>query len=127
MARIVHFELPYDEAGRARKFYEEVFGWQIQGWGDAPSYQLATTGSDGLGIDGALYQRRTPDLGVLVYVAVPDLLETLAQAERAGASVVQPKTQIGGVGWSAVIRDPEGNMLGLFESEPLPPAGDDEG
>ena len=127
MSRIVHFELPYDEAGRARKFYEEVFGWQIQGWGDAPAYQLATTGSDGLGIDGALYQRRTPDLGVLIYVAVPDLLETLAQAERAGASLVQPKTQIGGVGWSAVIQDPEGNMLGLFESEPLPPAGDDEG
>jgi uncharacterized protein len=125
MARIVHFELPYDDAGRARKFYEEVFGWVVQGWGEMPTYQLATTGSEGLGIDGALYQRRAPDLGVLVYVAVPDLLETLAQAERAGATVIQPKTQIGGVGWSAVVQDPEGNMLGLFESEPVP--ADEEG
>jgi uncharacterized protein len=97
--------------------YEDVFGWQVQGWGEMPTYQLATTGSDGLGIDGALYQRRQPDLGVLVYVAVPDLVDALARAERAGATVVQPKTQIGGMGWSAVLRDPEGNMLGLFESD----------
>jgi uncharacterized protein len=117
MARIVHFELPYDDAGRARKFYEEVFGWHVQAWGAEPTYQLATTGGDRLGIDGALYQRRQPDLGVLVYVAVPDLVEALARAERAGASVVQPKTLIGGVGWSAVLRDPEGNLLGLFESD----------
>ncbi|HEY3240637.1 MAG TPA: VOC family protein, partial [Acidimicrobiia bacterium] len=48
MARIVHFELPYDDGARARKFYEEVFGWQVQGWGAMPTYQLATTGSDGL-------------------------------------------------------------------------------
>jgi hypothetical protein len=82
-----------------------------------PTYQLATTGSDGLGIDGALYQRRAPDLGVLVYVAVPDVVDALARAERAGATIVEPKTQIGGVGWSAVLRDPEGNMLGLFESD----------
>jgi predicted enzyme related to lactoylglutathione lyase len=117
MARIVHFELPYDDGGRARKFYEEVFGWLVQGWGEMPTYQLATTGSDGLGIDGALYQRRQPDLGVLVYVAVPDVIDALDRAERAGATVVQPKTQIGGVGYSAVLRDPEGNLLGLFESE----------
>jgi len=117
MARIVHFELPYDDAERARKFYEDVFDWQIQGWGEMPTYQLATTGKDGLGIDGALYQRRQPDLGVLVYVTVRDLVEALARAERAGATVIQPKTQIGGVGWSAVLQDPEGNMLGLFESD----------
>lgn len=124
MARVVHFELPYDDPARARAFYEEVFGWQVQGWGEMPSYQLATTGTDGLGIDGALYQRRQPDLGVLIYVSVPDLVEALARAERAGAAVVQPRTQIGGVGWSAVLADPEGNMLGLFESEE---AGEGEG
>lgn len=118
MARIVHFELPYDDGKRAREFYETVFNWQIQGWGEMPAYQLATTGTDGMGIDGALYQRQDPDLGILVYVSVPDLLDALARAERAGATVVQPKTQVGGVGWSAVLRDPEGNLLGLFESEP---------
>ena len=29
-ARVVHFEVPYDDAERARNFYRDVFGWQIQ-------------------------------------------------------------------------------------------------
>ena len=28
--RVVHFEVPYDDAERAHGFYREVFGWQIQ-------------------------------------------------------------------------------------------------
>jgi predicted enzyme related to lactoylglutathione lyase len=55
-------------------------------------------------------------------VSVADLVDALARAERAGATVIQPKTQIGGVGWSAVLQDPEGNMLGLFESDEADPA-----
>ena len=35
MARVVHFELPADDPERAVKFYEGVFGWQIQKW-DGP-------------------------------------------------------------------------------------------
>lgn len=30
MPRVVHFEIPADDPGRAVKFYESVFGWQIQ-------------------------------------------------------------------------------------------------
>ena len=29
-ARVVHFEVPFDDAERARSFYQEVFDWQIQ-------------------------------------------------------------------------------------------------
>ena len=29
-SRVVHFEVPYDDAERARRFYADVFGWQIQ-------------------------------------------------------------------------------------------------
>ena len=29
-ARVVHFEVPFDDADRARSFYREVFDWQIQ-------------------------------------------------------------------------------------------------
>ena len=28
--RVVHFEVPYDDADRARAFYADVFGWAIQ-------------------------------------------------------------------------------------------------
>ena len=26
--RVVHFEIPYDDAARARAFYSDVFGWE---------------------------------------------------------------------------------------------------
>jgi len=27
--KVVHFEIPFDDAERARKFYSEAFGWTI--------------------------------------------------------------------------------------------------
>ncbi|MGI8717978.1 MAG: VOC family protein, partial [Lapillicoccus sp.] len=29
-ARVVHFEIPHDDAERARSFYREAFGWDVQ-------------------------------------------------------------------------------------------------
>ena len=34
MARVVHFELAADDPARAVAFYANVFGWQINQWGD---------------------------------------------------------------------------------------------
>ena len=28
--RVVHFEVPYDDAGRAREFYSGLFGWKLE-------------------------------------------------------------------------------------------------
>jgi predicted enzyme related to lactoylglutathione lyase len=44
MDPVVHFELPYDNRVRMAKFYESVFGWQIQMLAeDMGNYVLATT------------------------------------------------------------------------------------
>jgi len=32
MSRPVHFEIHADDPGRARAFYESVFGWGFQQW-----------------------------------------------------------------------------------------------
>lgn len=119
MPRIVHFEIPYDDAGRAEAFYSSVFGWNIQGWGDEPTYQLMYSGSGEEGepgIDGALYLRRDPDVGIVDYVNVPSVDDYLVRVVDAGAEIVQEKVPIPGVGFSAIFRDPEGNLIGLFES-----------
>lgn len=29
MNKAVYFEIPHDDQSRAQKFYEDVFGWQI--------------------------------------------------------------------------------------------------
>jgi predicted enzyme related to lactoylglutathione lyase len=32
MPTIVHFEIPADDVGRAKKFYSDLFGWKMEKW-----------------------------------------------------------------------------------------------
>ena len=41
--RVVHFELPYDDAERAQSFYADVFGWNIQPMPEM-QYTIVSTG-----------------------------------------------------------------------------------
>ncbi len=115
MAKVVHFEIPVDDAERARTFYAEVFGWEIQGWEGQP-YWLVTAGSeDERGIDGALIGRGEVHTAPVVVVGVSSVDDAIGAAREAGAEVLTEKQEIPGIGYSAYLRDPEGNTIGLFE------------
>jgi predicted enzyme related to lactoylglutathione lyase len=114
MPRVIHFELPVDDVKRAKTFYEDVFGWKIDGWDNDEGYWLMTTGTSEPGIDGALISKSfAPQLVNIIGVDSVD--DYLARAEKAGATVVRPKQEIPGVGYAGYVRDPEGNVVGLFE------------
>ena len=117
MPRPVHFELPVDDQDRATTFYRTVFGWEIQQWEGAP-YWLITSGPDSEpGINGAI-GRRSENLAVpTLIIEVPDIAAAMTAAEEAGATIVVGKNPIPGVGFSAYFIDPEGNRMGLFESD----------
>lgn len=118
MAKVVHFEIPVDDADRATAFYQEVLGWQINGWEGQP-YWLVTAGpEDEPGADGALTPRGDIHASPVLIAAVDDIERTLELAERAGGSVLQGKLSIPGMGWSAYLRDSEGNTVGLFQHDP---------
>ncbi|USX54392.1 VOC family protein [Lentzea sp. HUAS12] len=125
MSRVVHFEIPVDEPRRAAAFYRAVFGWQAQDWGGADYWPMATGEQPGVGpgAEGALTPRAEAPEGVLVYVAVDDVDAAVKSAEHAGGSVVTGKTAIPSIGWSAHVRDSEGNLIGLFQSDESAPAG----
>ena len=54
------------------------------------------------------------DLGVIVYLDADGTLDAgLARVERAGGQVILPKTDIGPPGFIALVRDTEGNLVGL--------------
>ena len=42
-ARVIHFEVPFDDPDRARGFYRDVFDWQIQHMPEM-SYDMVSTG-----------------------------------------------------------------------------------
>lgn len=117
MAKVVHFEIPVDEPERASAFYREVLGWEMSGFGDEPYWLVRAGAEDEAGADGALIGRgdlhRTP----VVVVGVESIDDALDRVTTAGGEILQPKMPIPGIGWSAYLRDTEGNTIGLFQPD----------
>ncbi|CCH33918.1 VOC family protein [Actinosynnema sp. NPDC047251] len=124
MPRPVHFEIHAADPARAIAFYQAVFGWRFEQWGDNP-YWVVITGDEGPGVNGGLLPRRGPDpdpdgpvSGYVMTTGVPNIDETIAAIEKAGGTVALPKTKTEGVGTVAYYRDTEGNLFGVLQPEP---------
>jgi len=120
MASIGWFDIPADDVGRARKFYQSLLGWKIEPAKDFPDKtqdrQSIITGEPEKGSmhSGGLYKRMMPG-GILVFVIVKDIDRVLARVEQLGGKVLMPKTEIRDLGLVfGVIQDTEGNKLGLW-------------
>jgi predicted enzyme related to lactoylglutathione lyase len=117
MPKVIHFEIPADKPHRAVKFYEEVFGWDVDKWGGPFEYWLAITGDDKLpGIDGAIMERGE-ESGVRITIDVPSLDEFSIKIIDAGGKLLQPKATIPGVGHIAMFRDTEGNHFLIMQRD----------
>jgi len=115
--RVIHFEINADNPEKATKFFEKVFGWKISKWKGPVDYWSASTGEkDEPGIDGAIMKRM--DKGTtFLFVNVPSVDEFLKKIVKAGGKIVTEKTAIPGVGYSAYVKDTEGNIFGLFQED----------
>lgn len=122
---VVHFEIPADDVARAKAFYEKTFGWKIRLFpmsaGD--EYYGVTTRQKGEeGIDGGLMQRKMPGQPFTNYISVKSIDAMNQRVQAYGGVVMLPKQEIGkGMGWISAFRDPENNMIGLYQAA-QPPA-----
>lgn len=123
MPRPVHFEIHAADMDRAQRFYESLFGWSFQSWGDG-SYRLIETGTDGPGINGGMIKRRGPEPAggepvtcFMCTIDVGDVDAFVAKAEALGGSIALAKMAVPGVGWLAYVKDSEGNILGLLQED----------
>ncbi len=90
MSAIVHFEIPFDEAERAKKFYEELFGWKIKEFSPGIGYWMITT-QEGT---GGMMKRQQPDQKIVDYFDVSSILASSAKVEKLGGKILVPKTAI---------------------------------
>jgi uncharacterized protein len=122
--RVVHFEIPYDDGDRARSFYKAAFDWDIVQMPDMGDYTLVMTGPSGdqgpseAGfINGGMLSREmSATRHPVVVVDVPSIDATLERIPELGGSVVAGKTAVGEMGFAAYVTDPEGNVVGLWET-----------
>ncbi len=121
-ARVVHFEVPFDDPERALGFYREVFDWQIKPMPEM-GYNIVATGpagDDGMPnapgyIGGGMMQRLEHVATPVIVLDVDDIDATLADVEAHGGSTVEPKSAVGDMGFAAYFKDSEGNLMGLWQ------------
>ena len=122
MNKVSHFEIPFDDQARAQKFYSEVFGWEINKFGDMDYWIVKTCNSDQNmkpvepgAINGGLLKRDETGKNPVIVVDVPDIEEHLKKIETAGGKVVMPTIPIGDFGLYSRIADTEGNVIGVWQ------------
>jgi len=131
MGRPAHFEIQAKNMERAKKFYQNVFGWDIQKWqspGTEVDYWLIMTGKmskspdverDVYGIDGGMgTDFPMKDLNAyVVTMDVMDLDETCQKVEENDGKLVTEKMTVPGVGYMRYAEDTEGNYFGMMEAD----------
>lgn len=111
MNTICHWEMQTSNPETARKFYEPLFGWKLT-YEKEMNYVMIETGGQPNG--GMNIVKNIEPSAILLYVLVDDIEAKLARAGSLGGTTVTPKTPIPHVGYFAVIKDPEGNQIGVF-------------
>ena len=56
-------------------------------------------------------------MGATVIMGVDDLDESCKRALKLGAKPALEKMAVPGMGWAASLRDPDGNVFGLFQED----------
>jgi predicted enzyme related to lactoylglutathione lyase len=113
---ISYLRIPAPDPRGAGSFYQSVFGWNLRGDPERPSFDDAT---------GHVIGHFMPDLpvageaGIRPYIYVADVDETLEEVVAQGGRIVTPPYPEGDL-WVGTFRDPSGNVLGVWQRGPRP-------
>jgi len=121
--RVVHFEIPYDDGNRARKFYADAFGWNVMPMPEM-SYTMVGTGptpeqgppTEPGFINGGMTERSGPVTTPVITIAVDDIDGSLDRIEKLGGTRFGDKMAVGDMGFAAYFKDTEGNITGLWQN-----------
>lgn len=114
-----------NDMATTRPFYEQLFGWELEDSGEEHNHYLmirkeGTLVGGGMDTSGML----APGGGPVptqwdVYLAVDDIEARLARAEEHGGQVVMPAGDVGDAGRFAMVLDPTGAAVGLWQAKEL--------
>src|SRR3954452_19400804 len=121
MSQVAHFAINADDVSRARRFYENVFGWKFNAWGPPGFYMIEPgEGAPVHALRGSLQKRREIVPGVAMHgfectISVDDINATAAAVTTNGGTIVMQKCTLAGVGQLLFFQDPEGNIAGAMQ------------
>ena len=113
----VHVELMSTDVGKAKSFFGKLFDWKLE---DMPmgdmTYTMIRVGE---GTGGGMMKNPIPNAPSMwvAYVLVADLQAATAKVRSLGGNVMKDVTEVPGAGSFAIITDPTGGMLGLWQQK----------
>ena len=116
--RIVHFEIPCNDPQKNIDFFQKVFGWKFQKFGNEEYWSVITGDEQSPGINGGLMKRRDPQQPIVNSIDVTDIDKAMENIKNNGGTIVVPKMPIPTVGWLAYFKDPDGNIHGVYQNDP---------
>ena len=123
MDNVVHFEIPTEDLNRAKTFYQTTFGWEMQDMPEMNYIITRTVETDEKfmpktvgAINGGMMKRNSIVTGPSFAINVKSIDETVEKIKTAGGAILQEKMPVSTMGFIAYFKDPEGNVLSLWQN-----------
>lgn len=114
---VVWTAIPVSNVETAAKFYDTVFGLSTTVDRSGPK-PMANLNDAMAGVGVTIYEGKAAP-GALIHMAVSDGLEASIERLEAAGGKVQSEERTLPVGRFVTASDPDGNMIGLFESKAM--------
>jgi uncharacterized protein len=118
--KLTHFAIHIDDIERAKKFYDGVFHWGFNSYGQGDFLQIKADQSEHGELIGAMQSRKyspVPEkvIGFECTIGVENINVIIDRVTENGGQVLMPKTAIPYVGYIAKFLDTEGNLICAME------------
>lgn len=118
---VVWFEIYVNDMNRARNFYEKVFKVQLSELGDPTEEAFkmlafpSSMESKGKAAGTLVYAKgmEAGSNSTIVYFASEDCSIEEGRVKEAGGEIFRPKMSIGEYGFVSLVKDTEGNIIGI--------------
>ncbi len=118
---VAWFEIYVQDIDRAKKFYESVFNIKMERLTNPDPEMWNFPGvMDKFGSPGAIVKMRGVPSGgnsTVVYFSCKDCAVETARAVKAGGHLHKEKSSLGPYGFSSMVIDTEGNLIGLHSMQ----------
>lgn len=109
---ITLFVYPVKDTARVKTLYSKLLG--VEPYHDSPYYVGFRVGQQEIGLDPNGHKKGMT--GPVGYIPVTDIKTSLQLLLDAGAQAQQAVTDVGGGKLTALVKDADGNILGLMQS-----------
>ena len=109
---IAHVEIPSTDLERSKEFFKNVFSWEFKPFGNG---YLLFNNHQGIMAGLRKVEKVLKGDCTVFHINVASIDQIFEKTKNSGGHIKTGKTTIPAMGWYALITDPDGNTIGLYQ------------